>query len=156
MLKAALHDVQRGIQTEATIALGRLGDSSVVESLIQILDQASVPRRRDAILALGGLRDPRAFGPLVETQQNEVSHYFLRLSAAQALGRLGDPRALPILIAALQDRHAWVRQAAIESLAALGDPAAIGPLEAMLQSHDSFERTAAETALRQLKGSDRA
>lgn len=40
----------------------------------------------------------------------------VRQTAAEALGRIGDPRAIPALIAALTDRAGYVRAAAAEAL----------------------------------------
>jgi HEAT repeat protein len=53
----------------------------------------------------------------------------VRLRAAQALGRIANARAIPKLIAALNDEMWDVRYAAEDSLVALGRPS-IGPLRA--------------------------
>jgi HEAT repeat protein len=44
----------------------------------------------------------------------------LRLAAVEALGRLGDTRAITPLVASLRDDDVWVREAAIQSLNRLG------------------------------------
>ena len=51
-----------------------------------------------------------------------------RRAAAEALGQLGDKRAVEPLIAALQDDVENVRQAAAEALGQLGDERAVEPL----------------------------
>ncbi|NQU12237.1 HEAT repeat domain-containing protein, partial [bacterium] len=51
----------------------------------------------------------------------------VRLRAAQALGRIGDRRAIPRLIAALDDPFYTVRYAAQDALVLIG-PASIPPL----------------------------
>ena len=51
-----------------------------------------------------------------------------RRDAAAALGRLGDPAAVPALASVLRDEDALLRARAIEALAAIGHTDAIGPL----------------------------
>jgi HEAT repeat protein len=51
-----------------------------------------------------------------------------RWGAAEALGRMGDQRAVVPLIQALRDEDWRVRMKAAWSLGRLGDPSAIGPL----------------------------
>lgn len=51
----------------------------------------------------------------------------VRAQAAQALGELGDPRAIPALVEALKDEREEVAKVAAQALAAYGEPA-IDPL----------------------------
>jgi HEAT repeat protein len=61
--------------------------------------------------------------------------------------RLGDPRAVEPLIAALRDEDSSVRREAAKTLARLGDPRAIEPLIAALRDEDSGVRREAAKAL---------
>ncbi|HQG93438.1 MAG TPA: HEAT repeat domain-containing protein [Acidobacteriota bacterium] len=72
---------------------------------------------------------------------------FVRLSAAQALGNLGDISALEPLIKTLGDRDESVRTAAIAALGALGDGRALPPLVAALTGTAWRVRQAAAEAL---------
>ncbi|HEX8338496.1 MAG TPA: HEAT repeat domain-containing protein, partial [Pyrinomonadaceae bacterium] len=56
-----------------------------------------------------------------------------RSAAARALALLGDRKATPLLVAALEDPVMDVRRAAVEALGALRDPSAVEPLEALLE-----------------------
>ncbi|HWS87041.1 MAG TPA: HEAT repeat domain-containing protein [Pyrinomonadaceae bacterium] len=56
-----------------------------------------------------------------------------RSAAARSLAILGDSKATPPLVAALEDPVSDVRRAAVEALGALRDPSAVGPLEALLE-----------------------
>lgn len=71
-----------------------------------------------ALYTLGHLRARQVFMPAVAslTDSNEL----VRLRAAQALGRIGDRRAIPALVAALGDELWTVRYAAEDALVALG------------------------------------
>ena len=70
-----------------------------------------------------------------------------RATAAEVLGYSRDQRAVPPLIAALQDDHAAVRKAAAEALGQLGDARAVDPLVAALQDESREVREGAAWAL---------
>jgi hypothetical protein len=74
-----------------------------------------------------------------------------RASAAKALGSLGDPVAVPVLIDALKDPN-YVCVCAASALAKIKHPDAIEPLIAVLEDANSFwvPRGAAAVALGQL------
>lgn len=59
-----------------------------------------------------------------------------RCSAARALGRADDPRAVDPLIGALKDDYSWVREYAAFSLARLGDRRAVSALIDALGDRD--------------------
>jgi HEAT repeat protein len=56
-----------------------------------------------------------------------------RAAAARSLALLGDRKATPLLVAALEDPSSEVRRAAVEALGSLRDPSAVPPLEALLE-----------------------
>jgi HEAT repeat protein len=60
-----------------------------------------------------------------------------RSAAARSLAILGDRKATPLLVAALEDPVSDVRRAAVEALGALRDPSAVEPLEALLERERS-------------------
>ncbi|MCK6526433.1 HEAT repeat domain-containing protein [Myxococcota bacterium] len=60
----------------------------------------------------------------------------IRARAVESLGILGDKRAVPALIAALDDRDPGVRREAVEALGKLKDPAAAAPLMKLLASEE--------------------
>jgi hypothetical protein len=74
--------------------------------------------------------------------------YKVRLTAALALGRLGDASAVAPLSKALADPHRLVRASAAESLGRLANPAAAAALKSLLvKESDSYVRGKAEKAL---------
>lgn len=85
----------------------------------------------------------RALGP-----END---YDVREDAADALGEIGDARAVEPLIAALGDPDDDVREAAAEALGNIGDPRAADPLRAALNDPVGGVRTEAEKALGRLR-----
>ena len=77
--------------------------------------------RATALYTLGHLRAREVFLPAIAglTDKDEI----VRLRCAQALGRLGDRRAIPKLVAALDDELWDVRYAAEDALVVMGQPA---------------------------------
>ncbi|MHA1371902.1 MAG: HEAT repeat domain-containing protein, partial [Promethearchaeota archaeon] len=61
-----------------------------------------------------------------------------RTEAAKILGRLGDPRAIPSLIKALNDEKIFVRKFAIKSLVSFGDKRVIDPIITAFKDEDHF------------------
>jgi phycocyanobilin lyase alpha subunit len=68
-----------------------------------------------------------------EADRTEVGGYPLRRNAARALGKLGDRRAVPALIWALECSDFYVREAAAQSLEMLGDSSCTPRLIELLQ-----------------------
>jgi HEAT repeat protein len=71
----------------------------------------------------------------------------IRATAAEVLGYSRDKRAVPSLMAALQDDHASVRKAAAEALGQLRDLRAVDSLVAALQDEYREVREGAAWAL---------
>ncbi len=88
--------------------------------------------------------------------------YATRRKAAQILGEIGDPRAVPVLLMALQDyeQRTTLKQDAIRSLGKIGEPSAatqIGHLlDRSLETSDADIRMAAVEALGDLGGAKSA
>lgn len=80
-------------------------------------------------------------------------HAERRLVAAQALGRLGSPRAVPVLAQALSDSNPRVRRAAATSLAQIGSAEALAALQdAVWDASQYVRRINAVWGLRQFGG----
>jgi HEAT repeat protein len=94
-----------------------------VSSVLPLLHRKDT--RVTALYTLGHWRVRELYGPATAglTDTNEL----VRLRSAQALGRLGDRRAIPKLIVALNDELWDVRYAASDALVAMGKPA-VAPL----------------------------
>jgi phycocyanobilin lyase subunit alpha len=67
-----------------------------------------------------------------EADRTELGGYPLRRNAARALGKLGDPKAVPSLIKCLECPDFYVREAAAQSLEMLRDPSAVPVLMQLL------------------------
>jgi HEAT repeat protein len=63
------------------------------------------------------------------------------------LGKIKNPKALPVLINTLNDSSLWIKKKAIYAIGELGDPAAIPTLELLLNDKEEDIRYAATIAL---------
>jgi HEAT repeat protein len=97
--------------------------------LIRMLDAADPSVRSDSARALGRLGAADALPRLREMATADESEA-ARSWAVGALGSIGDPRDLELLVGLLADDSFRVRGAAALALGRLGDPKAIEPLRA--------------------------
>ena len=77
----------------------------------------------------------------------------VRLKAVEALGKIGDARAVEGLIKALDD-DIDVRREAVKALGEIGDPRAFDALSELVHDESRDVREAARDALRRIKSSD--
>jgi HEAT repeat protein len=136
------------VKRAAVQALGHIG-AAAVPTLIDALEDIEV--RADALSALGASRDPAAFDPLisaVESRNSLEGSYVLAGKAVQALGSLGDPRAIPFLLAV----EGLDQYRALDAIASIGGPEAVHSLLAALQDRLPERRSRAALALGRLEG----
>jgi HEAT repeat protein len=99
---------------EIAVLLGRMkGDG--VPKLLKLLKLPMESAHPYVLLGLAESKDPRAWEPIVAALADRRRAVFRR-AAAEALGIYGDPRAVPLLSAAMDDPSPWVRVAAALAL----------------------------------------
>jgi HEAT repeat protein len=86
--------------------------------------------------------------PLIRALEN--GDWEVRRGAAQALGKVGDVRAVEPLSGALQDEHSRLRETAAQALGEIGDARAVKPLIGALRDEDVEMRWRAAQALGRL------
>ncbi len=108
--------------------------SSAVTTLVEALDDDSLPVRENAAQALGMIGDDRAVEPLIEKLGDLSSG--IRSEAAQALGQIGNDLAVPQLIKIALDENLTVLQrvSAIEALGNIYHPDALFTLCSLINS----------------------
>ena len=92
--------------------------------------------------SLVSAKDVKLLKELLKDEDAEV-----RRRAAEALGKIGDRRAVELLIEALRDGNPMVRIAAAEALGKIGDKRAVEPLIEALKDENAGVREAAAWAL---------
>ncbi len=152
-------DIRRAA-VEALEALGQVGDAHAVETFrdapeepkleLEIkLNSSSWYERKEAAVALA---KAGSIDPLIAALKDEVS--YVRMYAAEELGKLGDTRALNPLLDALNDTNGDVSYEVIYALGRLGDERAVNQLQYILSdsSNDVAFRTLAADALGDIGG----
>lgn len=84
----------------ALTAIGEIGGESEAEYLVEYLDRddLSLNQRQSLMKVLGKLKAVNTFDKLSEICQDEEENSFVRAYAAQAIGEMKKPEALPILV----------------------------------------------------------
>lgn len=129
---------------EESIQTFQVGEPVTVElPFIQALKDKDKNVRKQAVVDLGMIRDPRAVKPLIKAMKDEDKD--VRSMAIVALGNIGKPAVEP-LIQALKDEDDLFRKGVIMSLAAIGKPA-IESLSFALMDEDKNVRKQAAMSL---------
>lgn len=135
ILRAAITDENEAVAQDAVAALGRLGRREVVPDLIKLVRKRTV------------FRKPRPKGPQRE--------------GCLALGLIGDPTAIPVLVGVLRDspfftfkrnKPAEVRAAAAMALGRFMVDQTRKVLERASRDRNEIVRSAAKMALTKMKG----
>lgn len=122
-----------------------------VKPLIASLEEDDPLVKRNAVEALGIIRDPRAVEPLTVILSDPDP--FIRRHAVQALGKIKDSRAVDALVAVLTTREelSHVRSSAAESLGKIGEPSAVEPLVSALTDRHWDVRSQAAQSLGKIR-----
>ena len=118
-------------RADAAGLLGEIGNDSVVEPLLEALDDPQSDSKvcKAVVIALGKLKNPAAVPGLIEILANKTGDIDLREATANALSEIRNPKAVPALIDALaHDPEMYVRLTAAKALGLIGDPAAVSEL----------------------------
>lgn len=111
----ALSDASPTVRLSATRSLLHFREPSTVPVLIDALNDPNPEVCRSAALVLGCLHSVDAVSPLMALYERGDRE--ARVAALHALGRIGDPRSLPLARSALFDKVRKVRDAAKSALA---------------------------------------
>jgi hypothetical protein len=98
----ALEDKDPNIRWRTAEALGKIGDTRAVEPIITALSKEKEGwLKNELIFDLGEIGDNRAVKPLINVFRAKDTSP--RIAAADALGSIGDPSAIPVLASGLSD-----------------------------------------------------
>ncbi len=121
--------IKKGKSVVPKLLLAVGGNKETIrQSAVRILDSMGeksgklilnvLKKKKGSLEKLVRMEDPRLTPPLCEALkagENSIRH-----SAAEALGKTGDPAGVPALIMALSDKNGWVKNAARDSLKSMG------------------------------------
>jgi HEAT repeat protein len=137
------------VRRSAVDALAFFDTPSVRKALHKALHDSDPSVRRNAIDAVARLGDPQVVEALV-LSLDAKNDFWVRYSAAEALGVVGDHRAIPPLLEAVQDPQPLLRRVAVHSLGLLRDSRAIPALVRSLEDQDPQVRMYAADGLGRL------
>jgi len=138
-----------GIKLAAVEALGNLGDTKGLDALMKALESDDVFMRRPAAQALEkfsekGVTDEGLVDLMIKHLQAEnETDSEIRRSSAVILGRMKSTKAIPYLIAALEDEIPGVRFKAGLALAGIGSPAVDALIDSLQHGNPSVQNIAA-------------
>jgi HEAT repeat protein len=104
-------------------------------------DENSVNLRVTCIKAIANYKDYSTVTAILNCMNNKNEHYKVRLTCADALGRIGDKYAVKPLIDVIEDENeksVYLKESATFALGLLGDASAIDPLVSILESKQGF------------------
>jgi hypothetical protein len=142
------------LRTSLSQVLGQVGDVAV-SPLIQALQSENPRTRGYAAAALGMIAAKQSFEPIATLLKTEPD-FDARLQLIEALGSLGDPRAvdilLPYLYAPEQHNRGWLIRITANALGRIGTAAVLQPLCKVLESDpDWLARLGAAEGLQHLR-----
>ncbi len=143
-----LKDEDGGVRAAAALALGEAKSEIAVEPLIKTLEKDEEHEVRvKAAQALGDIKDRRAVEPLIKTIEKDDKDEEMLEVAIFGLGRIGDERAVDVLIQALKNTSGYVRAQAARALGTLKNVQAVEPLLEALKDVDGYVRWDAAESL---------
>ena len=125
-------------------------DVRVIEALTAALEDRSVDVRRNAVESLGALRARDAVPSLCDLVEHDPAVGVQR-AAITALARLGDARAVPVLVRHLDARRDAPPLDAIWALGEIGDRSAVAILSELRRSGDVYVSYNASKALARIR-----
>lgn len=157
ILKRLFRHYNPRIRLESVRLVGQMGAEFTDEPLLGALGDTDASVRQGAMAVLGGLRVKAAIPALRQIAEEAPGTRDVegQMAAIAALGAIGDPEALPTLIALLH-RKRWLlrrtteklRVAAAYALGKLGGAEATDALQVVAQSARPALRHACQAALR--------
>ncbi|MEM4359453.1 MAG: HEAT repeat domain-containing protein, partial [Candidatus Bilamarchaeaceae archaeon] len=142
----SLEDVDQYVRKRAAEALVKIGKPAV-PVLIDALKDENEDVRYEAAEALERIGVNEEQLKEITRMLKEGKTWEEREGAAEALGKIGDARAVPVLIDALKDKDRYVRYEAAEALGKIGDARAVPVLIDALKDKDRYVRYEAAEAL---------
>jgi HEAT repeat protein len=121
LLVAAGQDRDPEVRFEAVRALRKIGNASVGDRLVPMLNLSMDKVRNEIITTLGSLKYRGAVLELTRIFEQEKPAERARTLALAALADIGDPSSRPVFLGSKADKDVSIRLYANEGLARLGD-----------------------------------
>ena len=113
------------VRNAAMDALVRQGDGAL-DRVVTLLAHESWELRLHGAVVLGNIRSSRAVEPLARLLNDSAENVVH--AAAESLGSIGDPRAVPYLVEVLRTQEFWSQYPTVVALGRIGHHSATEPL----------------------------
>lgn len=125
--------------------IGRAGGPDEEDLLLgwMATDSATDDLKQSAMRALGDLGSRKAVEKLGKIAEDGQQGKANRMAACDALGKIGDPAAVPCLVSAANGDDPNVRSSAVTALASFKDPDALAAIQGALRDSVALVRIAA-------------
>lgn len=143
-----LRDEDWWVRERVMDALVEMAGTQLTRHVVSYLQDPSDVVRRYAVDVLLRLKDPAALGVLVRSATGD-GDWWVRERALEAIGKTGDPRAIPYVVDLLA-RQPELRVACLATLADLKAASAAPQIAALLSSEDADVRHASIECLSRL------
>jgi HEAT repeat protein len=114
----------KNVSSIAIEALGKIGGSQAVDELIDFLRDY---RYRDELIPMWGSHSDDPL-PVKDVERTRERGFFLREAAAISLGKIGDKKAVEVLLETLKDHYCFVSEASAKALGRIGDKRSVDAL----------------------------
>ncbi|MDP8230456.1 MAG: HEAT repeat domain-containing protein, partial [Candidatus Gorgyraea atricola] len=135
------------VSSSASKALSKIGNTKAVSILIERLNNPNVKYYTMTFLGSMGPFAKKAVPALIKELENKDVYDFVREEAAEALGKIDDPQAVPALIKALMNEESGIQATAANALGEIGNPQAVPALIKALRYEDYAIRSYTAEAL---------
>lgn len=152
LMAAAGPRSQPSVREAALRALGEIGSTAAVPTLVQAAAAGEEAVKAAAVAALAQLPGRTATHAVVEAAQSATGA--TRATLVRVLGYRHDRRGSRAVLEAMRDNGPEVRIAAIQAAGDLGDPSLAPALLDVLRTGSTEEQAAAEQALGRLRGAE--
>ena len=142
----AISDKEEEVRIEVVQALGDIGNERAVKSLIDTMDDDSLVVREKAAKALGKLGKREAEETLISALSSNTDLSIV-CSVIEALGQIGDTRAVDPLITFLTHKESKIRECTAAALGKLRDSRAVESLIVALSDEQERVRWYAADSL---------
>lgn len=125
-------------------------ERSSIEALIKdALENESIEKREEAVIALGESRNKNAIEVISKVLMNDPNEE-VRLSSIDALLAIGNASVIQPLSVGLKDQKPSVRESTVEALAAIGGESAMELVKSAMNDEDESVRVLAQEVLEEL------
>lgn len=177
LIEPLLDSSERTVRQAVAAAVGDLGGAGCLRVSLKLLCDSDTGVVRDAVRSLRTLADPRSLRPLMyvgledgilraqvletlvhigKTGLSELLSIVAERNpaticdAVKVLGRIGDKRAVPSLLMAMEHADVRLRRTVLEALGLLGDRSALGKIVAAISDPDESVQLSALQAVQRV------